>query len=608
MDVIDSLRQLAANILECDSLAQDERFQENYLKPFHEIIQQSDNNLIRELIIECIGNLAMKFFRNIECGWHLILHTLSWANRIIPNIAQKSQPRKKYTESAHIIQLGFEFTVNILKEPCFSFVCKNHAFVSCVSCLCAFAKQQLLPQIALRSIELLTDCCAKQIVSSKVIPLEPIEDEPEKVRFSEKIEIHAQIWRPILLQLSSSASESRIEMRIRSIETLFKLLKETGKLFSSGFWSMIFNDVLFPIFTEITSPSAQEKVPSSPTTARLSMQFAGAQEKTFADSEWIRTTCHKAMFCLVDLFVEYFDTISFMLKDVMQIICACFKREKPTDILCQIGNGCIHQLVTNTGNRFTSEHWDLICDYIGQSTIIMDAASNFFQSSSVSTSTYQDANFLTCITIQCRAQILLLDTCNDILAAHYTNMETRHAKKFLLSLFTSYESARNLNTSQVFSTFLKAHVSVSVPLTEFITQEIKALTLYFNTLFRMIADQREEYQDRVQLAHTLLLPLLNQILRRFLYQVGVCNLTEDEKEPHFGSFINPKETDALIPVIVLGLDGFANFSQELFNQYIVEFYPLFCDLIMQTIDKQNQIRAEVHKVLMRCHSFIPRQQ
>lgn len=609
MTVIDSLRQVAAKFLECASLAQDEKFQQTYLRPFHEIIQQSDNNFIRELIIECVGNLTMKFYPYINSGWHLVLHTLSWANRIIPNLAPVVIPRKKYTESAQIIQLGFDFTSSCLLEACLDKICANDSFVACVSCLSAFAKQQLLPQIALRSIELLTETCAKQIVSGRVKPLGPIENEPENVRFSEKIDFHAQIWRPIMLQLSSSASEARIEMRIRSLETLFKMLKETGKLFSSGFWIMIFNDVLFPIFNEITAKPAQDKAPTSPTiNNRSSVQFTGAQERTFSDSEWIRTTCHKAMFCLVDLFVEYFDTISFMLKDVMQIICACFKRDRPTDILCQIGNGCIHQLVTNTGSRLSSDHWDLICDYIGQSTIIMDAASNFFQSSSPSpSSSYQDANFLTCITIQCRAQILLLDTCNDILAAHYGNMETRHVQKFLLSLFTSYESARHLNTSQVFCIFLKAHVSVSVPLTEFIIQEVKALTLYFTTLFRMIADQREQYQDRVQLSHTLLLPLLSQILRRFLYQVGVHNLAEDEKESHFGSFINPKETDCLIPVIVLGLEGFANFSQDLFVQYIAEFYPLFCDLIMQTADKNNEIRGVVRKILLRCQPFIPLQ-
>jgi len=606
MAVIDSLRQLAAKILECESLAQEETFQQNYLKPFHEIIQQSDNNLIRELIIECVGNLAMKFFRNIEVGWPLILHTLSWANRIIPNTAQKT-PRKKYTESAHIIQLGFEFAVNILKEPCFSFVCKNKSFVACVSCLCAFAKQQLLPQIALRSIELLTDSCAKQIVSEKVIPLRPIDGEPAEIRFSEKIEIHGQIWRPILLQLSSSASEARIEMRIRSIETLFKLLKENGRLYSSGFWRMVFADVLFPIFNEITAPRMSvDKAPSSPTSKNV-VQFAGLHERTFSDSEWIRTTCHKAMICLVDLFAEYFDAISFMLKDIMQIICACFKKDRPTDILCQIGNGCIYQLVTLTGSRFSSEHWDLICDYIGQSAILMDAASNFSQSPSASSSNFQDANFLTCISIQCRAQLLLQDTCNDILAAHYENMETKHTQKLLQSLLTSYESARNLNTSQVFGSFLKAHMSASVPLTEFITQETKSLSLYLNTLFRMIADSRDQYQDRVQLAHKLLIPLLDQVLRRFLHQVGVHNnKIKEDKDSFLGSYINPKETDALIPVIVLALEGFANFSQEVFVQYIFSFYPLFCDLVMQTSDKNNEIRNSVRKILMKCQVFIPR--
>jgi Sec7-like guanine-nucleotide exchange factor len=616
MAVIDSLRQLAAKLLECDAVvAREETFQQQYLKPFHEIIQQSDSNLIRELIIECVGNLAMKFYSKMECGWPIILHTLSWSNRIIPNSHQKSQPRKKYTESAHIIQLGFEFTLNILKDPCFSHVCRNNSFATLVSCICAFAKQQLLPQIALRSIELLVDC-AKTIVTGSVIPLGKINNEPDQIRFSDKIEIHGQIWRPILLQLTSSASESRIELRIRSIETLFKLLKENGKLYSSGFWQMIFDDVLFPIFNEIivsresTVNTGSPNSPTSTQSQRMSVTLSTSEVKpatsTYSDSEWIRTTCHKAMICLVDLFSDYFEVIPFMLEDILRIIVACFKRDRPTDILCQIGNGCIHQLVTLTGDKFSSEHWDLICDHIGQATLIMDAASNFFQSSSSSISAWQDSNFLTCITIQCRAQILLLDTCNDILNANYESMETKHVEKILSSLLTSYESARNLNTSQIFSNYLKMQ-TVSVPLTEFIEQETKALTLYFKNLFMMMADKREKYSDRVTLSHTLLIPIMDQLLRRFLYQVAIHKQSgEENKEQYYGSFINVQETEQLIAIVVLALEGFNRFTQEQFVQYIFRFYSLFCDLVMTTSDQKNEIRGVVRKILMRCQTWLPR--
>jgi brefeldin A-inhibited guanine nucleotide-exchange protein len=607
LKVIGSLRQLASKLLVCDQLAQEETFQQNYLKPFHEIIQQSENNAIREAIIECVGLLAMKFSKSIECGWSLILHTLSWSNRVIANSNQKNRSRKKYTEAAGIIQLGFQFTTNILQEPIFSFVCRNDAFVACVSCLSAFAKQQLLPQVALRAIELLTDSCAKQIVAEKVIPLHPIEGEPSHVRFSEKVEIHGQIWRPILLQLGASASEIRIEMRIRSLETLFKLLKESGKLYSSGFWVMVFKDVLFPIFNEVTAPNTlQEKVPPSPTTNRNSIQPSSANDKSFSDSEWIRTTCHKAMICLVELFAEYFDTISFMLKDVAEIICACFKKDKPTDILCQIGNGCMHQLVSLAGSKFSSEHWDLICNYLTQSTKLMDAAFNFYQYATTTTSNTQDYNFLATVTIQCRAQLLLLDTCNDILTAHYNNMKIQHIQKLLQILLTSYTSARILNTSEIYSISMKTNVSTPVPLSEFITQETKSLTLYLNNLFKMIADKQEAHQEHVQLAHKLLIPLLDQLLRRFLYQIGVHKLEDAQDKEILGTFINPKETEALIPVVVLALKGFSTFSQEQFEQYIYSFYPLFCDLIIQTADKNNEIRSCVKTNLLRCHLFLPR--
>lgn len=599
--VIKSLRQLSVMMLSCDlSLAQSETFQENYLKPFHEIIQQTDNNMIREEIIGCVGNLATKYYAKIESGWYILLHTLSWANRIVANQSMQNakNPRaKKYTESAQIIQLGFEFVVYILKEAAFANVCRNNSFVACVSCLCAFARQQLLPHVAMRSIELL-DHCAKQIVSQKVIPLSPIEEEAEQVRFSEGIELHSEIWRPILLQLSSSSGESRVEMRIRSIEILFKLLKENGQLFSKGFWRMIFQDVILPMFLEVTSENPPlPEAPSSPVPSKQE----SVNKQAITDSEWISTTCHKAMFCLVDLFAEYFDTISFMLEDVLKVISACFKRDRPTDILCQIGNGCIHQLVTLTGPRLTGDLWDLVCMHIGQAAITIDAASNFFQYHTSSVASSSSPSLMKSLSVECRAQTLLLDTCYDIIATQYENMDIRHVESFLQSLFTSYESARNLNTSQVFSQFSKN--SSTVPLTEFITQETKALSLYMSTLFRIIADEREIYQERVQLAHRLLLPAIRQLLVRFLYQTGVNNEESVTELPYIGTFVNPDETQKLIPVVVKALEGFANFTDAQFEQYVLDFYPLFCDLIMQTNDKNGEIRTLVKKILLRCKTY-----
>ena len=70
------------------------------------------------------------------------------------------------------------------------------------------------------------------------------------------------------------------------------------------------------------------------------------------------------MTCLVDLFIEYFDDISHMLPSVLELITSCFNENCMTDILCQIGNGCLHQLVMQLGKQMSVENWNIICDFI----------------------------------------------------------------------------------------------------------------------------------------------------------------------------------------------------------------------------------------------------
>ena len=66
--VMDSLRQLAMKFLEREELA-NYNFQNEFLRPFVIVMQNSNSLEIRELIVRCVSQMVLSRVNNVKSGW-----------------------------------------------------------------------------------------------------------------------------------------------------------------------------------------------------------------------------------------------------------------------------------------------------------------------------------------------------------------------------------------------------------------------------------------------------------------------------------------------------------------------------------------------------------
>ncbi|ETO22296.1 guanine nucleotide exchange family protein, partial [Reticulomyxa filosa] len=69
---INSLRQLAGLFFEKEELT-NFQFQSKFLQPFHQIMEQSKNQAVRLLIVECIFIIVKTRFTNVKSGWKAVM-------------------------------------------------------------------------------------------------------------------------------------------------------------------------------------------------------------------------------------------------------------------------------------------------------------------------------------------------------------------------------------------------------------------------------------------------------------------------------------------------------------------------------------------------------
>lgn len=93
----------------------------------------------------------------------------------------------------------------------------------------------------------------------------------------------------------------------RALTYLFDTLKNYGHTYSRDFWEVISKGVLFPIFDDLKL-SKQEHT-----------KFANREDM----SVWLSTTLIQALRQFVDLFSHYFESLSFLLDGMLDLMTAC---------------------------------------------------------------------------------------------------------------------------------------------------------------------------------------------------------------------------------------------------------------------------------------------
>ena len=130
-------------------------------------------------------------------------------------------------------------------------------------------------------------------------------------------------------------------MSNRALNYLFETLIRYGGDFPSGFWDILWRQLLYPIFMVLKSKSEMSKV--------LNHEDL---------SVWLSTTMIQALRNMITLFTHYFESLEYMLDRFLDLLALCICQEN--DTIARIGSNCLQQLILQNVTKFQPEHWSKI--------------------------------------------------------------------------------------------------------------------------------------------------------------------------------------------------------------------------------------------------------
>lgn len=151
--------------------------------------------------------------------------------------------------------------------------------------------------------------------------------------------------------LSELSFDPRPEIRKSALQVLFDTLRNHGRHFSLALWEKVFESVLFRIFDDarrVIDPSRDDDFPGHIGNGE------GDLEELDQDA-WLYETCTLALQLVVDLFVNFYDTVNPLLKKVLMLLVSFIKR--PHQSLAGIGIAAFVRLMSNAGEMFSEDKW-----------------------------------------------------------------------------------------------------------------------------------------------------------------------------------------------------------------------------------------------------------
>lgn len=215
--VMDSLRQLTTKFLEREELA-NYNFQNEFLRPFVIIIQNSPSPEIRESIVRCISQMVLTRVHNVKSGWKsvFLVCNLLQGNSILFLLSQVTTLNlllQIFTAAAAdekkiIVLLAFETMEKIVRQY-FPYITETETltFTDCVRCLLAFTTSRFNSDINLNAIAFLRFCAVKlaedgltmnnnKTGNAESAPTEVLVDEKKKKKNDK--DDNASYWFPLL--------------------------------------------------------------------------------------------------------------------------------------------------------------------------------------------------------------------------------------------------------------------------------------------------------------------------------------------------------------------------------------------------------------------------
>ncbi|KAK4383647.1 Brefeldin A-inhibited guanine nucleotide-exchange protein 2 [Sesamum angolense] len=353
---IDSLRQLSMKFLEREELA-NYNFQNEVMKPFVIVMRKSGAVEIRELIIRCVSQMVLSRVNNVKSGWKSMFMVFTTA---------------AYDDHKNIVLLAFEIIEKIVRDY-FPYITETETttFTDCVNCLIAFSNSRFNKDISLNAIQFLHFCAAKLAEgdlgkgTSGKVPSSPYK---ARGRLERLFHLHLTKAKQFLerslpmvndlryefscgstiLGLSELSFDPRPEIRKSALQVLFDTLTNYGQHFSLPLWEKVFESVLFRIFDD-----ARRAIdPSSDNSPR---HVAKSNMDELDQDAWLYETCTLVLQLVVDLFVNFYDTVNPVLKKVLMLLVSFIKC--PHQNLAGIGIAAFVRLMSTVGQLFYDETW-----------------------------------------------------------------------------------------------------------------------------------------------------------------------------------------------------------------------------------------------------------
>ncbi|KAM7275057.1 hypothetical protein ACFE04_016923 [Oxalis oulophora] len=595
---MDSLRQLSMKFLEREELA-NYNFQNDFMKPFVIVMRQSRAVEIRELIIRCVSQMVLSRVNNVKSGWKSMFLVFTTA---------------AYDDHKNIVLLAFEIIEKIIRDY-FPYITETETttFTDCVNCLVAFTNSQFNKETSLTAIAFLRFCATKlaegdlgskkKDTPRKISPSSPQfgKEESKENGESPNKEDHMYLWFPLLAGLSELSFDPRPEIRKSALQVLFDTLHNHGHHFSLSLWEQVFESVLFPLFDYVghaIDPSGE--IPQSETEDR---------DNTELDQEaWLYETCTLALQLVVDLFVNFYDTINPLSEKVLALLVSFIKR--PHQNLAGIGVAAFVRLMSNAGDLFCEEKWGEVVLSIREATNetlpdfsylvlgdsvgisgerVLDIEDNLGPNGShvadADPESMKTRRLHTCISDakgRTAIQLLLLQAVTEIYHTYRAHLSAKNALVLYEALHDVASHAHMINCNMSLRAKLQEFSSMTQmqdpPLLR-LENECYQICLTF--LQNLVLDKPISYNEIEVESH--LVSLCQEVLQFYIETADSQQQSESSVSVHprhipLGSG-KRRELAARAPLIVKTLQTIGSLGDNSFEKYLVNFFPLFSSLI-----------------------------
>lgn len=561
---LDSLRQLSMRFLDIDELSHF-KFQKEFLKPFEHIIVNNDAYEAKDMVVDCINNMILAKADNIKSGWKTIFGVLT--------VAAKERRDSLVTKAYKLAStINRDYSEEVRAQD---------SFADMVTCFTQFAKNEKFQKVGLLSLEVLLKMIVRiakftiELDKNLTITIKGQED-------SERYEILSKLWFPVLFGFHDIImTGEELEVRSRALTHFFDVLLKNGTHFGVDFWELICHQLLFPIFGVLTSPWGLKYNDDS-------NQINGGLSERDRMSFWVSTTLIQALNNMVILFTHYFDALTPMLKELLDLLINCICQEN--DTIARTGKSCLQDFLVNNAERFTDSQWESITrafsalfdlttakelftldplkkDYDFDVDTSLDLNDQATPSTTAPSSPSVDdaearlqrSKDKSSIVVKCVLQLLMIETLSELSVKDefYDAIPQEYLVKLANLLQRSYKFAKTFNDDYDLRVRLW-NAGVIERLPNLLKQESMSSAVFLNITFRLYCDGDKAGEAKSSIMESVV-PLCNTIVDRY------TDLDEANQQ---------KSISTWKPVIIEIYQGYVELDESDFLQYAPALYRL----------------------------------